>query len=123
MEFRMYPQLPASDLARAEAWYSEKLGVEPTEPGDELFYDTGTAQFGIYPSDNAGTNKATAVRLVVEDFDAARAELLTRGVVFENYDLGEDFRTVDGILHSPDGEKTAWFKDSEGNILALGSSL
>ena len=45
------------------------------------------------------------------------------GSIFEDYDLGDDFRTVDGILHSPDGEKTSWFKDSEGNILALGSSL
>lgn len=27
-----------------------------------------------------------------------------------------------GVLISPDGEKTAWFKDSEGNILAIGSS-
>ena len=60
---------------------------------------------------------------VVEDFDSVRAELLSRGVTFEDYDLGEDFRTENGILHSPDGEKTSWFKDSEGNILALGSSL
>jgi len=80
MKFRMYPQLPASDLARAQAWYSETLGVEPTEPGDELFYDTGTAQFGIYQSDNAGTNRATAVRLVVEDFDAVRADLHNRAL-------------------------------------------
>ena len=123
MQFRMYPQLPASDLDRAQAWYSQKLGLEPTAPGDQLFYDTGTAQFRVYPSDNAGTNKATAVRLVVDDFETVRAELLSRGVVFEDYDLGDDFRTVDGILHSPDGEKTSWFKDSEGNILALGSSL
>jgi hypothetical protein len=48
--------------------------------------------------------------------------LLSKGVVFEDYDFGEDFRTVDGVLVSPDGEKTAWFKDPEGNILALGSS-
>jgi hypothetical protein len=60
---------------------------------------------------------------MVADFDAARAELLERGVVFENYDLGEGFRTFDGVLVSPDGEKTSWFKDSEGNILALGSSI
>lgn len=80
MQFRIYPQLPASDLARAQAWYSEKLGLDPVEPGEELFYDTGTAQFGIYPSDNAGTNKATAARLVVDDFDSVRAELLSRGL-------------------------------------------
>ena len=123
MEFRIYPQLPASDLARARTWYSEKLGLEPVEDGDELFYDTGAAAFGVYPSDHAGTNHATYARLVVADFDTARAEMLSRGVVFEEYDLGEDFRTVDGVLVSPDGEKTSWFKDSEGNILAMGSSI
>ena len=37
------------------------------------------------------------MRLVVDDFDAARAELLSRGVVFEDYDHGPDFRTVDGV--------------------------
>jgi hypothetical protein len=77
----------------------------------------------MYQSDNAGTNKATAARLVVSDFDTTRTELLSKGVVFEDYDLGDDFRTVGGVLVSPDGEKTSWFKDSEGNILALGSSL
>jgi len=77
----------------------------------------------VYPSDHAGSNKATYARLVVADFDAARGELLSRGVVFEEYDLGEDFRTIDGVLVSPDGEKTSWFKDSEGNILAIGSSI
>jgi len=86
-----------------------------------LIYEVGGTQFGVYPSDNAGTNKATAVRLIVGDFDAARAELLSKGVTFEDYDLGDDFRTVDGVLVSPDGEKTSWFKDSQGNILALGS--
>lgn len=42
-------------------------------------------------------------------------------MVFENYDYGDDFRTIDGVLVSPDGERTAWFKDSEGNIIAIGS--
>jgi len=123
MEFRMYTQLPAADIDRARAWYAEKFGLEPVEDGDELIYDTGTAAFGVYPSDHAGSNKATYARLVVADFDAARGELLSRGVVFEEYDLGEDFRTIDGVLVSPDGEKTSWFKDSEGNILAIGSSI
>jgi hypothetical protein len=59
--------------------------------------------------------------VVVADFDAAFEELRARGVVFENYDIDPEFRTVDGVLVSPDREKTAWFKDSEGNILAIGS--
>ncbi len=135
MRFRIHPELPAVDIARAHAWYAEKLGLEPVSvgnepyrPGDridpdtEMLYETETARFGVYRSDHAGRNKATAARLVVDDFDAARAELLANGVIFEDYDLGDDFRTVDGVLLSPDGERTSWFKDSEGNILALGSS-
>jgi len=124
MDFALQFHLAASDLERAKAWYSEILGLEPVNPDDdELIYSAGGTQFGMYQSDNAGTNKATAARLVVNDFDATRNELLSKGVVFEDYDFGDDFRTVDGVLVSPDGEKTSWFKDSEGNILALGSSF
>lgn len=123
MEFTLKFQLAASNLSRARAWYSEVLGLEPVDPeASELVYHAGGTMFGIYPSDNAGTNRATAARLIVGDFDAVRADLLARGVTFEDYDLGEDFRTIDGVLVSPDGEKTSWFKDPEGNILALGSS-
>jgi catechol 2,3-dioxygenase-like lactoylglutathione lyase family enzyme len=133
IRFTIYPELPATDINRAARFYREKLGLEPvlcgnepippgtTEFDSELFYDTGTAQFGVYESWAAGRNEATAARLVVEDFDSAFAELRGNGVVFEDYDYGDDFRTVDGVLVSPDGEKTAWFKDSEGNILAIGS--
>ena len=134
MEFTIHPELPASDVRRARNWYAHVLGLEPVtaggeplKPGDpidadaELFYDTGTARFGVYRSEHAGRNLATAARLVVKDFDAARAELLARGAIFEDYDLGDEFRTVDRVLVSPDGERTAWIKDSEGNILAIGS--
>ncbi len=136
MAFTFYSELPAEDINRARLWYAEKLGLEPykhggeqvedpaalTEVDSELYYDTGTSRFGVYESWTAGRNEATAARLVVDDFDATFALLKKRGVTFENYDYGDDFRTVDGVLISPDGEKTAWFKDSEGNVLALGSS-
>ena len=124
MRFTLKFELAAADLARARAWYSDVLGLEPVDPEeDALVYRVEETVFGIYPSENAGTNKGTSVRLVVDDFEASLDHLLSKGVVFEEYDLGPDFRTVDGVLTSPDGEKTSWFKDSEGNILALGSSL
>lgn len=125
MEFTIKFEIAASDVERARSWYSSILGLEPVNPDEdeELLYRAGGTQFGIYESENAGTNKATTMRFVVSDFNAVRAELLDKGVGFEDYDLGDDFRTVDGVLTSPDGEKTSWFKDSEGNILALGSSL
>ena len=45
------------------------------------------------------------------------ADLRQRGVIFEEYDY-PDFKTVNGVV-SLDGVRAAWFKDSEGNILAL----
>ena len=141
MEFTIHPELPATDIHRARAWYKDKLGLDPVtvggepfdpdaEPSDhELLYDTGTARFGVYETPHAGKNLATAARLVTSDFDAAHAELLRNGVVFEVYDIDENFHEDggtpffrNGALISPDGEKTAWFKDSEGNILAIGST-
>ena len=121
MEFTLHASLPAADIDRARTWYSEKLGAEPTEdlPDRGLMYDVGGSRFGVYPSASAGTNQATAAMLVVSDFDEARAELRSRGVVFEDYDFGDEFRTVDGVLEGPDGERVSWFKDSEGNILGL----
>jgi catechol 2,3-dioxygenase-like lactoylglutathione lyase family enzyme len=137
MDVIIYPELTASDLARAHAWYAEKLGLQPVRHGgepitpgqevgeitSELLYEMGGARFGIYESEYAGKNLATAMRIVVSDFEAFHEQLASKGVVFEEYDMGHDFRTVDGVLTSPDGERTSWFKDSEGNIVAIGSSF
>jgi hypothetical protein len=43
-------------------------------------------------------------------------------VVFEEYDF-PGLRTVDGIARLGDVERAAWFKDSEGNILAISQFL
>jgi hypothetical protein len=109
------------------------MGNEPIPPGTtkyegELAYETPNATLGIYETRHAGKNLATAVKFVAGDFDAAHAELLANGVEFEIYNIEENFHEPDGTpywdngaLVSPDGEKTAWFKDSEGNVLSIGS--
>lgn len=117
----MSATIPASDLARAKAYYSEKLGLEPSrevEFGGGYFYSTGNSEFLLYPSAYAGTNQATAASWRVGDIDAAVADLKSRGVVFEEYDFDE-FKTVNSIAQTPDGSRGAWFKDSEGNILSV----
>ena len=116
------PSLPASDLERAKRWYSEKLGLDPVRELDygDVEYQTGGVRFLIYQTELAGTNEATAASFVVDDFDEVIASLRTSGVVFEHVDFGEFGATVDGVIESPDGSnKSAWFKDSEGNIFSL----
>jgi catechol 2,3-dioxygenase-like lactoylglutathione lyase family enzyme len=115
--------LPASDLERAKAWYARVLQLEPVEITDEgsAWYQADGTRFLLYQSQFAGTNQATAAGIRVDDVETAVDELRARGAVFEDYDLGDDLRTVDGIYTSPGGQKLAWLKDSEGNILALAS--
>ncbi len=118
---RFAPTLPAADMERAKAWYASVLQLEPagTDPNGDVWYEAGGTRFLVYTSQFAGTNKATAMGVEVDDVVAAVAELRARGGVFEDYDFGDDFRTVDGILTAPDGQKIAWLKDSEGNILGI----
>lgn len=119
-ESSIHPSLPASDLARAKAWYAAKLGFSPSKEVDgTLVYSSGSSMFTIYETSSAGTARNTAAIWVVEDLDREMAELRGRGVVFEDFDIG-DFKTVNGVAADPETDsKAAWFLDSEGNTLAL----
>jgi predicted enzyme related to lactoylglutathione lyase len=112
--------LPVSDLARAKAFYRDVLGLEPfqEEPGGSARYRVGDTMFMLYPSEFAGTNRATAMGLQVEDIDAAVAELRSRGAEFQDLDLG-DVRTVDGVVTLPGGGRGGWFTDTEGNVIGV----
>ena len=114
--------IPAKDVARARTFYSEKLGLEPArEASGGYIYETGKGTgFLLYESQFAGTNQATAMGFQVADFDAAVEELRGKGVTFEEYDFPE-VKTTNGVMEMPDGTKAAWFKDTEGNIIALDS--
>ncbi|MFN2346361.1 MAG: VOC family protein [Dermatophilaceae bacterium] len=113
--------LPASDIERARRWYSEKLGLEPvsTNPFGDLRYQAGGVEFLVYQSVLAGTNQATAAGFALENFDEVITFLRSRDVAFEHVDFGEMGATTDGVITTPDGQKAAWFKDSEGNTIAL----
>lgn len=113
--------LAASDLARAKAWYADKLGFEPVEEfGDMVMdYSSADSSFNVYRTEFAGTAKNTVAIWRMKNIRDEVARLRSRGVVFEEYDFGEEGKTVDGIISDEDGDANAWFKDSEGNILAL----
>ena len=116
--------LPASDMERAMAWYADKLGLKPTESEEVgAYYSVGSGRFLLYPSQSAGTNQATAIGLEVDDLESAVAELKTNGVVFEDYDI-PGVETKNNIAtFEAEGRliSAAWFKDSEGNILSVGT--
>ena len=111
----MYAYLPAQDVARARRFYEEKLGFKPrSETAGGVTYEFGdrTACF-LYPTPNAGTSKASQAFWEVKDVEREVAELEARGVRFEEYEGMVNHVSTAG------GAKAAWFKDTEGNILAL----
>lgn len=121
MNLEPFATLPASDIARARAWYADKLDLKPVQSFEDgsSMYMAGDAGFMLYQSEFAGTNKATAAGFAVKDFDGTIAELRSRGVEFMDFDLGDGMATTDGVAIDPEGRKGAWFTDSEGNILAI----
>ena len=114
----MYSYIPAQDVARARKFYEGKLGFKPkleTAGGVVYEFGQGTACF-LYPTPNGGTSKASQAFWQVADVKREVAELKARGVTFEKYDMpGMD----ENGISTAGGAKAAWFKDSEGNIMAL----
>ena len=122
-DLEIYAVLPASDLGRAREFYKDKLGLEPVEERREgLIYQTSSGpKFLLYETQFAGTAQNTAMNWAARDLDAEMAELRSRGVVFEEYDF-PGLKTENGVATDDDG-RGAWFKDSEGNILALSEGM
>ena len=117
--FPLYAYIPANDLARARRFYENNLGFQPKkEIAGGVAYEFGdrTACF-LYPTPNAGTSKASQAFWQVDDVEREVAELKSRGVEFEDYDMPGE-RSRSGVI-TAGGAKAAWFKDTEGNILAI----
>jgi predicted enzyme related to lactoylglutathione lyase len=116
----MHAYIPAKGLARARAFYEQKIGLEPKrEIAGGVVYECGgaTACF-LYATPNAGTSKASQAFWQVDDVDREIEELKARGVVFEDYPGMPGERSKSGAV-TAGGAKAAWFKDSEGNTMAL----
>jgi catechol 2,3-dioxygenase-like lactoylglutathione lyase family enzyme len=112
--------IAVKDLTVAKKFYQEVLGLElaRTTGSEALTFKTGRSELIVYRSQYAGTNKATAVNWRVgEEIEAIAKALAAKGVVFEHYDLPG--LTQKGDVHAFGEFKTAWFKDPDGNIIAL----
>ena len=116
----MYAYIPAKDIARARRFYEQKVGLKPSkETNGGVVYEFGahTACF-LYPTPNAGTSQASQAFWEVDDIEREVAELKSRGVEFEQYDVPGGRKSPSGVV-TAGGAKAAWFKDSEGNIMAI----
>jgi predicted enzyme related to lactoylglutathione lyase len=118
-----YAVLPASDLERAKSYWTGLLerDVEMSMEDEAFFITIGGIRVLVYRTQFAGTAQNTVLGIESEDLDRDMELLRERGVEFNQYDL-PGLTTVDGVAEV-DGLRTAWFTDSEGNIIAIGDRV
>jgi catechol 2,3-dioxygenase-like lactoylglutathione lyase family enzyme len=111
------------DLEAARKFYEGKLGlkVKSAEGAEAITFQSGRSELIVYRSQYAGTNKATAINWRVGDaIDKEVAALREKGVTFERYDMpGVKLQGDVHVFGDNDKMKSAWFKDPDGNIIAL----
>jgi catechol 2,3-dioxygenase-like lactoylglutathione lyase family enzyme len=122
-EHPAYATIPASDMDRAKAWYRDKLGLVPyMEDEAGCMYRVGNgSNFLLYPTPNAGKAPNTLLSFSTDDLEADMEDMRSHGIQFEEYDM-PGLKTVNGIA-TLGRHHAAWFKDSEGNILAVGDVI
>ena len=118
---KAFSSFSVDDLDRAKQFYGETLGLEVVERDEGLeLHLAGSTPVFIYPSDNYTAPKHTVLNFLVEDVEAAVAELAARGVRVEHYDL-PDLKTDErGIFRGESGPSAiAWFKDPADHVLSV----
>ncbi|MFT3912530.1 MAG: hypothetical protein QM704_00150 [Anaeromyxobacteraceae bacterium] len=121
---RMTTMLPVVDLARARAFYEEKLGLVPegARPDGKFLYRlAGGGLLALFPRGAPTRAEHTAVSFEVPDVEREVTALRARGVEFQDYDL-PGLRTVNAVCVLG-SEKAAWFLDPEGNTLCIHQNL
>ena len=108
------------DLAPARKFYEGVLGLKVSDAtgSEAITFASGKSKLIVYRSQYAGTNKATGLNWDVgAGIDKTVAALRDKGVAFEHYDFPGS--KMEGDVHIMEGMKAAWFKDPDGNIIAL----
>ena len=114
-----FPGFSVNDLRKAKEFYGQTLGLEVNElPQGLLLHIAGGARIFIYPKPNHTPATFTILNFPVDNIERAVDELVTRGVRFEQYDLGTLKTDKKGIARGA-GPNIAWFKDPAGNILSV----
>ena len=111
----------STDLERSQVFYEQQVGLTLSEETIEnhlLFECGGGSTLLVYGRPAANKADHTQVRLWTDDVVADVKRLKDRGVVFEEYDF-PTLKTVGSIAITPGIGTSAWFKDPDGNTVAL----
>ena len=117
---RVSAVLCSTDLEKTRDFYENKVGLrlaQDTIPNHLVFECGNGTTLLIYGRPSPNLADHTQVRFWSADIASDVFELQERGVAFDLVEFG-DFKMVDHVLTSPIG-RSAWFKDPDGNTLAL----
>jgi catechol 2,3-dioxygenase-like lactoylglutathione lyase family enzyme len=111
--------LPVEDVDRAKGFYVENLGLSYTGTNGEgsAMLEIAGGTLMLLPRPGGKRSDSTALSWEVDDVESEVHELQDRGVTFEDYDV-PGLKTVDHVA-TMEGEKAAWFKDPDGNVLCV----
>jgi catechol 2,3-dioxygenase-like lactoylglutathione lyase family enzyme len=120
-ESKVGATIAVSDMQQAREFYEGKLGLSPgpmnEDAGVVYLCGGGTSLLVYHSPEHAGKATATIATWEVDDAEATVDELTAKGVAFEQY---EEPETDEKGINSFGDNKIAWFKDPEGNVIAVG---
>lgn len=118
---RISAVLVSTDLERTQRFYEDKLGLTlaPETIKNHLVFECGDGtSLVVYGRPSGNKADHTQVRFWSSDIDKDVAELVGNGVEFDDYDTAT-FKTVGHIATTAGIGRSAWFKDPDGNTIAL----
>jgi len=118
---RISAVLVSTDLDASQKFYEDSVGLtlSPETIKNHLLFDCGDGTtLLIYGRSNGNSADHTQVRFWSTDVAKDVADLVSRGIEFEEYDMGT-FKTVDHVVTTPGIGRSAWFKDPDGNTIAI----
>jgi catechol 2,3-dioxygenase-like lactoylglutathione lyase family enzyme len=118
---RISAVLVSTDLDRAQRFYEDKVGLRLSSETiqNHLVFECGNGtSLLIYRRPTPNKADHTQVRFWSRDIDKDVTELVGNGIEFDEYD-SETFKTVNHIVTTKGIGRSAWFKDPDGNTIAL----
>lgn len=111
--------IPSTDISKTKDFYTKKIGLSlvSEEEGMLMLEAEDKSRLLAYERPPA-KSEHTLVTFLVNDIEKEVEELTAKGVVFEQYD-SDWIKTDERGIAEFEGQKAAWFKDPDQNILGI----
>jgi catechol 2,3-dioxygenase-like lactoylglutathione lyase family enzyme len=110
--------VPTRDPVQARAFYEGVLGLGfVKDDGFALVFDANGIMVRVAQAGDFTPASFTILGWEVSDVAKIAARLKEKGIVFERFSFFQQDEL--GIWTSPTGDKVAWFKDLDGNLLSI----